>query len=111
MKTQCERSADQLASTVRGEAWYGDSLREMLEGITAEQARAHPIPNAHSIWEIVLHLDAWVRLFSRAVLGVPIPAWPSVPLEQDFPPVTATTDEAWERCVGIDGQAGMGTPS
>lgn len=99
MTTQCDRSADQLTSTVKGEAWYGDSLLELLDGVTAEQARAHPIPNAHSIWEIVLHLDAWVRFFSRAVLGMPIPAWSSMPAEQDFPPVTEKTDEAWAACV------------
>jgi hypothetical protein len=60
MNTECKRSALELASTINGEAWYGDSLREILEGVTAEQARRHPLPSVHSIWEIVLHLDAWI---------------------------------------------------
>jgi uncharacterized damage-inducible protein DinB len=99
MNTECERSALELASTINGEAWYGDSLREILEGVTAEQARAHPVPNAHSIWEIVVHLDAWIQLFSGAMHGTPIPAWPAMPAEQDWPPVNARTDDAWAASV------------
>jgi hypothetical protein len=99
MKTQCDRAADELTSTVSGEAWYGDSLREILEGITAEQARAYAIPNAHSIWELVLHLDAWAKFFLGAIRGVAIPPWPSMSTEQDFPPVSTMSEEAWRRCV------------
>jgi hypothetical protein len=74
MNTECNRIADQLASAINGEAWYGDSLREILNGVTAEQAKAHPIPNAHSIWELVIHVEAWIKLFHGAMQGTPIPA-------------------------------------
>jgi hypothetical protein len=100
MNTRCDRSAEQLASTAEGEAWYGDSLREILLDVTANQARARPIPDAHSIWELVLHLDAWVKFFSAAIRGTAIPPWPAMSREQDFPLVTETTDAAWETCVG-----------
>lgn len=96
MNTECNRIALQLASTINGEAWYGDSLRQILEGVTAKQALARPIPNAHSIWELVYHVDAWVKFALGAIQGTPIPAWPAMPKEQDWPPVTATSDDAWK---------------
>ena len=99
MNTECSRIAYQLASTINGEAWYGDSLREILAGITAEQAKAHSIPNAHSIWEIVVHVNAWIKFFSGAIQGTPIPAWKTMPKEMDWPPVAATSEEAWQQAV------------
>jgi hypothetical protein len=99
MNTECNRIAYQLASTINGEAWYGDSLREILAGITAEQALAHPIPSAHSIWELVIHVEAWVNFASGAVQGVPIPPWPAMPKELDWPPVTEAGEPAWQIAV------------
>ena len=99
VNTECQRSAHQLEANVSGAAWYGDSLREILDGVTAEQARAHPIPNAHSIGEIVAHLNAWVDFFSGAVQGIAIPPWPTMPKEQDWPPVATGDDEAWRATV------------
>jgi len=99
MNTACNRSADQLTATIAGRAWHGDSLRDILHDVTADEARAHPIPGAHSIWDIVLHLDAWVQLFSGAVRGIPMPSWAAMPEEQDWPPPEAASEGAWERCV------------
>src|SRR5215469_3550582 len=83
MNTECNRIAYQLASTIKGEAWYGDSLREILDGVTASQAQAHPIAKAHSIWELVIHVEAWVNLSWGAMHGTPIPPWPAMPKELD----------------------------
>ena len=99
MYKECKRIADQFASTINGEAWHGDSLREILKDITAKQALAHPIPQAHSIWELVHHLDMWCRLACGAVRGTPIPKWPGMPKEQDWPPVTATDEQSWQQAV------------
>jgi uncharacterized damage-inducible protein DinB len=99
MNSQCQRSALQLASTINGPAWYGDSLREILAGLTAEAARARPVGNGHSIWEIVAHLNAWIVLFSGAVHGTPIPPWPAMPKDVDWPPVTDETEQAWQECL------------
>ena len=72
MSTECNRIAHQLSSTINGEAWYGDSLQRILQDVTAGQAQAHAIPGAHSIWELICHLDAWVNFTLGAVHGVPI---------------------------------------
>src|SRR4051794_10782766 len=98
MNSQCQRSADQLASTINGEAWYGDSLREILAGVTAERARAHPISDGHSIWEIVAHLNAWIEFYSGAVHGVPIPPWATMPKELDWP-LSEDGEQAWQECL------------
>ena len=99
MNTECNRIAYQLASTINGEAWYGDSLREILDRVTAQQAQARPIANAHTIWELVYHVEAWVKFALGAVKGVAIPAWPAMPVEMDFPPVKETSDAAWKQAV------------
>lgn len=99
MNTECQRIADQLANNIEGEAWYGSSLREILDKVTAKQAHARPIANAHSICEIVHHLDAWVKFAMGAIHGTPIPKWPGMPKEQDWPPATASSEDGWQQAV------------
>jgi len=99
MNTECNRIAHQLASTINGDAWYGDSLEKMLNDVTAKQAQARAIPSAHSIWELLCHVDAWVNFTLGAVQGVPIPAWPGMPVELDWPAVTDTSERAWKHAV------------
>jgi DinB superfamily len=99
MNTECSRIADQLNSVVTEEAWYGDSVRKILHGVTGEQAQAHPIPNAHSIWELVVHVDAWCKFALAAVRGTPIPPWPAMPKELDWPLVHERSEKAWNATV------------
>ncbi len=76
-----------------GPAWHGSSLFELLTGVTAVQAAAKPIPGAHSIHEIVLHLTTWVELASGALHGRNIPEWP---FPEDWPP---TEGSRWEQAL------------
>ena len=55
MSLDMEILADQISRAFRGESWHGPSVLEVLAGVSAEDATAHPIAGAHSIWEIVLH--------------------------------------------------------
>jgi hypothetical protein len=96
MNTECNRIAEQLSAVINGEAWYGDPVRKILTGVSAEQSQAHPLPKAHSIWELVYHVDAWVKFTLGSIQGVPIPAWPAMPKEQDYPPVTDASEKAWQ---------------
>lgn len=95
MNTECTRIADEMRSTLEGNAWYGDSVKRILQGITAEQATKHPVPSAHSIWELVLHVTVWAQAAANAIKGTPIPKYPWPPAE-DFPPVRETSDAAWQ---------------
>jgi len=99
MNTECNRIADQLASTLNGEAWYGDSLQKILQGVTAAQACSRPIPCAHSIWELVAHVEVWCGLAEGAARGVPMPAWSTMSKDQDWPPVAGSGQQAWEQAV------------
>ena len=73
-------------------------MQKLLEGVTAGQAFAHPIPNAHSIWELVLHVNAWAEAAVNALKGTPIPKFPW-PQEKDFPPITDQSEAAWQQAV------------
>src|SRR6266542_6555740 len=64
-----ERLLIQLNAAYGGPAWHGPSLRELLDGVTEEQARARPIANAHSILEIVVHVQAWMDAVSERLAG------------------------------------------
>ena len=64
-----ERLLIQLNAAYGGPAWHGPSLRELLDGVTEEQARARPIANAHSILEIVVHIRSWMDAVSERLAG------------------------------------------
>lgn len=85
-----------LERTVTGPMWHGPALADVLKGVTADRAAAHPIANVHSIWELVLHITAWAEIgrarVQGASLGDPTP-------EQDWPPVSATDAAAWSRAL------------
>ena len=66
---EIERIEDQLRRAFSGDAWYGDSLSEILTGVSAEKAVAHPVPNVHSILEIVLHLAFTQDVMRRRIEG------------------------------------------
>lgn len=74
-------------------------MRQILKGVNAKQAQAHPIAHAHSIWELVSHVDAWVKFALDAVDGTPIPAWPAMPAEMDWPPVSDASARGWKQAV------------
>jgi uncharacterized damage-inducible protein DinB len=84
VQAELRRLAEQLARALEGEAWHGPSVLEALEGVCAEQAAAHPIAGAHSIWELVLHLCGTYGLVLRRLGGdgrqlAESEDWPPVP--------------------------------
>ena len=82
---------DQLRRSLEGDSWEGPSIREILEGLTATKAAAHPVAGGHSIWELVHHVTVWVRAVHTRVLGeVSEPEG-----EADWPPVRDTSETAW----------------
>ncbi|RTQ49333.1 DinB family protein [Hymenobacter gummosus] len=87
------RLLDQLDRAFHGDAWSGPSLLANLIGLSGAQAAALPLPTAHSIWELVLHLRTWtdtvrVRIEQRYCVAIEGEDWPAVP----FPPDEA----AWQ---------------
>ena len=93
--SEAARIADQLNRAFAGEAWHGDSLFEILQGVTAAQASARPIKNAHTIWELVLHISAWDNAVLRRLGGVAV----ELSDTQNFPPVTDASETAWRKAL------------
>ncbi len=91
--TQCEQLADQIRRAFEGEAWHGDSVLEILRGVSARMAAQRPIPLAHSIWELVLHMEAWDKIVTCRANGQAVE--PSD--EQNFPPVLDTNEAGWQK--------------
>jgi len=89
--TETERILDQMQRAFEGEAWHGPSLRETLEGISAEQAAARTVPGAHSIWELVLHIAAWKSAVRRRLEGDRA----QLTDEENWPSITQTDEAAW----------------
>jgi uncharacterized damage-inducible protein DinB len=93
--TELTRIADQLDRAFDGDAWHGDPLLKILDDITAAQAASHPVPNAHSIWEIVHHLLAWKTAIPVRLRG----EVKELQGTDDWPPVTDPSDAAWAKCL------------
>jgi uncharacterized damage-inducible protein DinB len=91
--SEMERIRDQFRRAFEGEAWHGPSVLALLDGITAQQAAAHPIPGAHSIWELTQHIAAWERACKRRLEGDPA----RLTDEEDWEPLNDTSDAAWEK--------------
>ena len=90
--SEVERISDQFRRAFDGEAWHGPSVLKILEGVTAQQAAAHPIPGAHSIWELTLHIAAWERACRRRLEGDPAQLTDA----EDWEPINDTSEAAWE---------------
>ncbi|MGH9845345.1 MAG: DinB family protein [Blastocatellia bacterium] len=91
--SEIQKTIDELKNIHDGDAWHGPSLKQILSGVTAPQAAARPLANAHSVWELALHIAAWEGVFIRRLAGQPL----EEPEEGDFPPVTDASEEAWQR--------------
>jgi uncharacterized damage-inducible protein DinB len=89
--SRATRLADHIERTVTGPMWHGPALLELVKGVACDQALARPLPDAHTIWEIVLHITAWCNIARQRLrgqaIGDPTP-------EQDWPPVPGELPES-----------------
>ena len=54
---EVERILDQYDRAMNGNAWHGDPVWKILDGISAEQAARRVEAQTHTIWELVAHHD------------------------------------------------------
>jgi uncharacterized damage-inducible protein DinB len=83
---------DALRRAHDGNAWHGPALGQLVRDIAVSDASAHPVPGAHSIWELVLHLTSWNRESARRLIERNAPREPE---DGDWPAVGITNDDAW----------------
>lgn len=86
-------AADRVRRSVDGPMWHGAAVNELLAGVAHRDAASRPMPGAHSMWELVLHMTTWAEIANDRVhgkaLGDPSRA-------RDFPPVPARPSaRAW----------------
>jgi len=93
--SEAARIADQLRRAFEGSAWHGPSLLELLSDVDAARAAARPLADAHSIWELVLHIAVWdnaalVRLDGKKYQPTGL---------ANFPPAPKPTAAAWRKAI------------
>ena len=93
MSTELKRIEDQLKRAFEGGAWHGPSVLEVLKDVTAGQAFARPLPGAHNIWDLVLHIAAWEDACRRRLEGDRAELSDS----EDWRAISDTDEAAWER--------------
>jgi uncharacterized damage-inducible protein DinB len=88
---EVDRILDQLQRAFDGDAWYGPSLGDALDGVNARLAVHRPIADGHNIAEIVRHVTVWTREIARRLrTGV------AEDLEEaDWTETNAVTDDEW----------------
>ena len=84
--TEVERIVDQYDRAMNGDAWHGDPVWKILDGLSAVQAAWRANPEVHTIWELVSHMRFWEtevrrrlsRRPARSVEELNFPAMPDV---------------------------------
>jgi uncharacterized damage-inducible protein DinB len=89
--SEANRIQDQFERGFAGRAWHGPSVMELLADVDAAKAAARPIAGAHSIWELVLHIDAWDQAAARRLRGDRA----ELSDAEDWPAVNDTSADAW----------------
>jgi uncharacterized damage-inducible protein DinB len=82
---------EQLLQGYADDPWHGPSTIALLAGLTAEEAAAHTVAGAHSIWELVLHMTAWQNEVRKRLGGKPA----SFPSEGDWRQPAEISGVAW----------------
>ncbi len=90
---ETHRIADLVMAVVGGDPWHGPNTAALLRQVSCEEAASHLIPDAHSIWELVLHMTGWADEV-RARLGG---AEAGEPAAGDWAEVDEVSPAAWAR--------------
>jgi uncharacterized damage-inducible protein DinB len=96
-KSDLDALRQDLHQVYDGQPWHGSSIIDVLKGIDADVAARRSIPQAHTIWEIVLHMTAWTREVASRVRGAvaksPPEDWPAARFGGGEPAWKAAKDD------------------
>lgn len=93
--TEISNIIEQLQRSIGTDPWHGPSLLQVLDGVSAETAGAHPIGGVHSMWELLLHVTAWTRAVNTRMQGRAI----ELQGDANFPPVHDRSEHAWQAAI------------
>ncbi|MFD0942171.1 DinB family protein [Pedobacter boryungensis] len=83
---------DELEKAYNGDAWHGSNALNLILKADTQKVFTHPIPNAHSIAELVLHLTAWTEEVLDRIQGKEAKS----PTRGDWPTPIEKTEQEWE---------------
>ena len=89
--TEQQHLADTVRRACDGDAWHGPAIKEILANVDAATARAKR-DNAHSIWELTLHVMAWFDIARRRMAGEVLGDH-NLTASDDWPPLPADLSE------------------
>ncbi len=92
--SEIRRIRGQLRAAFDGSPWHGPAVWKVLEGVEPAQAAARPVADAHTIWELVLHMAYWRRVALEALAGDSI-AGHQANTPEDWNQAEETTEAAW----------------
>ena len=93
--SRIDQIVHELKCAFDGEAWHGPALMEILDGVDAKAALARPVPTAHNIWELVLHIAGWERVITRRLHGEKLVLSDA----ENFGHITETSEAAWKQAI------------
>jgi uncharacterized damage-inducible protein DinB len=67
--TEVNRILDEYDRVMQGNAWHGDPIWQILNGISAECAAHRANAGTHTIWQIVMHMTFWESVAVRRLAG------------------------------------------
>ncbi len=94
-KSETARIADQLKRAFEGDAWHGPALLELLGDVGAQTAARRPISDAHTIWELTLHVAGWDSVVVRRLRG----RASTLEGDDNFPVNVDTSESSWHEAI------------
>ena len=88
---ETERIAEELRLLFEGPSWLGPPIYGLLADVSQETADTRSFARAHTIWELVLHIETWLRI-ARLRLTASSPVDPGE--EENWPAPKASWQHA-----------------
>lgn len=83
---------NELKKAYNGDAWHGSNTMSLLSAANPAKVFIHPIPNGHSIAEIVLHLICWTEEVTDRINGISA----KEPTNGDWPAPKEMSEQEWK---------------
>jgi uncharacterized damage-inducible protein DinB len=92
--TEVQRILDHYDRVMNGDAWHGDAIWQILDGVPAEKAALRPVTNGHNIWEIVGHMAFWEGVAAKRLGGLRAGLEDK---ERNFPLAPEISEAKWQQ--------------
>lgn len=86
--TETARLQELMRQTYSGNCFHGDSIAQIFNGVDVAAATWRPDEKTHSIWQIVLHMTAWLNVIRERLTS---PTLVNLNDEQNYPAIPEAT--------------------